>query len=306
MSLVGTMLARRYRIDVRIAGGGFGAIYRAADLISGRDVAVKVLHARLVRQDDVVARFRREAAVLVHLHNAHTVTAYDFGEADDGTLYLVMELLHGESLADRYRRTGPLPWRRVLDIAKQVCASLTEAHLHGIIHRDLKPTNIHLDDGDLVKVIDFGVAKILHGSDLDDDDLTRSGQMVGTFHYQAPEQMIGSACTPQTDLYTLGLVIYEMISGARPFGSAPSLTAMLQAMIMTVPTALSAISDAPIELDCVINKLLQRDPAQRYASASDLASALDEVLAIPNDTLREFAAVDLRTTLPGVMPPKRN
>jgi serine/threonine protein kinase len=172
---------------------------------------------------------------------------------------------------------GPLPWRSVLDIARQVCASLSEAHAHGIIHRDLKPTNIHLGHDDVVKVIDFGVAKILHGSDLDDDDLTRYGQMVGTFDYMAPEQMIGSACTPQTDLYTLGLVMYEMISGERPFGSAPSTIAMLQAMIRTVPRALSAISDAPIELDAVMSKLLHRDPAQRYASATDLARALDEI-----------------------------
>jgi serine/threonine-protein kinase len=271
MSIVGMILGRRYRIDVRIAGGGFAAIYRARDIISDRDVAIKVLHARLVRQADIVARFRREAAVLVHLHSPHTVTAYDFGEAEDGTLYLVLELLHGESLA------GPLPWRRVLDIARQVCASLSEAHAHGIIHRDLKPTNIHLGHDDVVKVIDFGVAKILHGSDLDDGELTHSGQMVGTFDYMAPEQMIGSACTPQTDLYTLGLVIYETISGRRPFGSSPSLTAMLQAKIKAVPTALSVISDAPIELDAVIEKLLQRDPAHRYANADALAAALDEV-----------------------------
>jgi serine/threonine-protein kinase len=306
MSLVGTVLAQRYRIDWLVASGGFGAIYRAADLIDRRDVALKVLHARLTRHEDVVARFRREAAVLVHLHSPHTVTAYDFGEADDGTLYIAMELLQGESLLERYRALGSLPWRRVLAIAKQVCGALSEAHAHGIVHRDLKPTNIHLAHGDFVKVLDFGIAKILRGSDLDDDELTHSGQMIGTFDYMAPEQMIGSACTPQTDLYTLGLVIYEMIAGVRPFGPAPSLTAMLQAMIMTVPTAPSAISDAPIELDAVINKLLQRDPVQRYARALDLANALDDVLAIPNDTLREFAVPDLLATLPGVMPPKRS
>ncbi len=265
------MLGTRYRIDTRIADGGFAAVYRARDVVSDRDVAVKVLHARLLRHENAVARFRREAAVLVHLHNVHTVTAYDFGEAEDGTLYLVLELLRGESLA------GPMPWPRMLGIAGQVCESLAEAHAHGIIHRDLKPTNIHLGDGDVVKVIDFGVAKILHGSNLHDDELTRSGQMVGTFDYMAPEQMVGSACSPQTDLYTLGLVMYEMISGERPFGSAPSTIAMLQAMIRTVPRPLSAISDAPLELDAVMTKLLHRDPLQRYASARDLAIALDEV-----------------------------
>jgi serine/threonine-protein kinase len=282
MSTVGRMLGERYRIEGRIAGGGFGAtIYRATDITNGRAVALKVLHAGLIGQDDLVARFRREAAVLGHLHNPHTVSAYDAGETADGTLFIAMELLEGESLHDRYRAAGRLPWRRVLDIARQVCASLSEAHAHGIIHRDLKPTNIYLERGDVVKVLDFGVAKILSDSDLHDDVLTRSGQMVGTFDYMAPEQMIGSACTPQTDLYTLGLVIYELIAGVRPFGSARSPTAMLKAMMMPVPTALSAISDAPRELDTVIDKLLQPDPTHRYASAHALVAALDEVRCGP-------------------------
>jgi len=282
MAKVGRMLGERYRIDVRIAGGGFGAtVYRATDITRDRAVALKVLHAGLIGQDDLVARFRREAAVLGHLCNPHTVRAYDFGETEDGTLYIAMELLEGESLHARYRAAGPLPWRRVLDIAKQICASLSEAHAHGIVHRDLKPTNIYLERGDVVKVLDFGVAKILSDSDLDDDVLTRSGQMVGTFDYMAPEQMIGSACTPQTDLYTLGLVIYELISGARPFGSARSPTAMLKAMMMPVPTALSSISDAPRALDTVIERLLQPDPAHRYADAHALVAAIDEVRCGP-------------------------
>lgn len=282
MSVVGTVLGERYRVEARIAGGGFGAtIYRASDITNGRAVALKVLHAGLIGQDDLVARFRREAAVLAHLHDPHTVRAYDFGETPEGTLYIAMELLEGESLQHRYRATRRLPWRRVLDIAEQVCASLAEAHAHGIIHRDLKPTNIYLERGDVVKVLDFGVAKILSDSDLDDDVLTRSGQMVGTFDYMAPEQLIGSACTPQTDLYALGLVIYEMIAGARPFGSERSPTAMLKAMMRPVPTALSSISDAPHELDAVIDKLLDPDPMQRYASARELAAVLDVVRCGP-------------------------
>src|SRR4051812_24638108 len=133
--LVGNVLDRRYRIEFRLAAGGFGAIYRATHVITGREVALKVLHASLATEEDIVARFRREADALALLHNPHTITAYDFGEAPGGTLYIVMELLQGESLYERYRALGAVPWRRMLAIARQVCDSLIEAHALGIIHR---------------------------------------------------------------------------------------------------------------------------------------------------------------------------
>lgn len=269
--LVGTVLDGEYRIDARLAAGGFGAVYRATRLTTGREVALKVLRARI---DDLVARFRREVEVLVHLHNRHTVAAFDYGEAADGTLYIVMELLRGETLADRYRARGPLPWRSVVDIAIQVCESLAEAHALGIVHRDLKPTNIHLEANDFVKVVDFGIAKIMHGSDLDGDTLTRSGQLVGTFDYMAPEQIVNSQCAPPTDLFALGLVIYEMIGGARAFGHSHSPTTMLQTIMTKAPAPLSSLAAVPRDLDVVIAKLLQPDARCRYANACELAAAL--------------------------------
>src|SRR5690606_8713784 len=148
----------------------------------------------LANRPDVVARFRREAVALARLRSPHTVTAYDFGETPDGTLYIALELLQGESLYERYRALGPLPWPRLVAIARQVCSALAEAHALGIVHRDLKPTNIHLEevagDPDFVKVLDFGIAKILHGSALPSGDLTRIGEMVGTYDYMAPEQLL--------------------------------------------------------------------------------------------------------------------
>jgi serine/threonine-protein kinase len=333
--LVGTVLDRRYHIEFRLAAGGFGAIYRATHVINRRPVALKVLHTRLASEVNVVARFRREAQALGALKCRHTITAYDFGETPDGTLYIVMELLQGESLFERFRALGPIPWRRMLAIVIQVCESLAEAHALGIVHRDLKPTNIHLEevggDPDYVKVLDFGIAKILHGSALDSSDLTHSGQMIGTFDYMAPEQMFGGRVTPQSDLYTLGVLLYEMISGERPFGDPQSAAEMLTAMVRVTPAPLSSISDAPVELDEVVARCLQREPSERYASADDLADELRHVLALEDtkasitvpdmeaqtgeigddtvttiDQAPEPPDVDPRTTLPGVVPPDRN
>src|SRR5512141_1145916 len=137
--LVGSVLDRRYRIEFRLAAGGFGSIYRATHVITGRAVALKTLHPSLATEPDVVARFRREAETLSHLSNPHTIQAYDFGQASEGTLYIVMELLQGERRYAGYRALGPLPWRRMRGIARQICEALSEAHGLGIIHRDLKP-----------------------------------------------------------------------------------------------------------------------------------------------------------------------
>ncbi|HEX5061882.1 MAG TPA: serine/threonine-protein kinase [Kofleriaceae bacterium] len=332
--LVGSELDRRYRIEFRLAAGGFGAIYRATHVINRRAVALKVLHTSLASEADVVARFRREAQALGALRNPHTVMAYDFGETADGTLYIAMELLQGESLFERFRALGPLPWRRMLAIVEQVCSSLAEAHAIGIVHRDLKPTNIHLEevggDPDYVKVLDFGIAKILHGSTLDSIELTRSGQMIGTFDYMAPEQMFGGAVSPRCDIYTLGVLMYEMISGDKPYGDPESPAAMMQAIVTRKVPPLSTVSDAPAALDAVVMRCLEREAAKRYPSVSALADDIDRVLSDddtktdarmsfgddtataidkapePRDTVETMDAVDPRTTLPGIAPPERN
>jgi len=244
--LLGEVFDRRFRVEARIAAGGFGAIYRATHLKSGHQFALKVLHPNLTGAPDVVARFRREGAALTLLRDPHTITAYELGEADDGTLYIVMELLRGESLYERYRAHGPMPWESVVAIARAVCSSLAEAHALGIIHRDLKPTNIHLEprgnERDFVKVLDFGIAKILQDSDIDSSELTQAGQMIGTLDYMSPEQMVGGMCTASSDIYTLGIVMYEMIAGGKPFDNANSAAAALAAVLTTTPPRLATAS----------------------------------------------------------------
>ena len=280
--LVGTVVARRYRLEIHIAAGGFGAIYRALDLETGRDVAIKLLHQKLTNDRAAVARFRREGEALAQLRDPHTVTAYDVGETAEGALYIAMELLQGESLYSTYKQLGPLPWRRVCAIARAVCGSLAEAHALGIVHRDLKPANIHLeergDERDYVKVLDFGIAKIIHGGPLESSDLTHAGQMIGTFDYMPPEQMVGGECTGQSDIFTLGIVMYEMIGGMRPFGNALTAASMLAMLLTKIPEPLSAATDAPPELDRILERCLARKPEDRFADVADLAAALDHLL----------------------------
>jgi len=305
--LVGTMLDQRFRIDFALAAGGFGAIYLATDVLAGAEVALKVLHPRLARDPMVVARFRREAATLAALRDPHTVTAYELGEAADGTLYIVMELLHGESLYQRFRARGPLPWRRVVHIARGVCSSLAEAHAAGIVHRDLKPANIHLehrgDDPDFVKVLDFGIAKILHGSEqpehlwgLEHNDLTQAGQMVGTVEYMSPEQMVGGELTGRSDIYALGVVMYEMITGRTPFADEPNATAILTAALTQRPEPLSLHVAVPPRLEQIIIRCLEREPDQRFHDIAELGDALAELAA--EDATVASPPVWSRATLP--------
>ena len=282
-ALIGEVFDRRFRIEARIAAGGFGAIYRATHIRSGQPLALKVLHANLTHDEGVVARFRREGAALTRLRDPHTITAYELGEAPDGMLYIVMELLHGESLYERFRSQGPLPWARMLAIARAVCSSLAEAHALGIIHRDLKPTNIHLEPGnpgeDFVKVLDFGIAKIVQGTDLEHTQLTQAGQMIGTVDYMSPEQMVGGELTPASDIYTLGVVIYEMIAGRTPFADAQSATAILAAVLTRAPDPLSTHARVPVLLDRIVARCLERDPQSRFTDVGDLVEALAEVAA---------------------------
>jgi len=302
--LIGTVLDRRFRIEHQLAAGGFGAIYRATDVRSDAEIALKVLHPQFARDPMVVARFRREGATLANLRDPHTITAYEIGEAEDGTLYIVMELLHGESLYTRFRSNGPLPWRRVLHIAAGVCSSLAEAHALGFVHRDLKPANIHLEfrdgDPDFVKVLDFGIAKIVQGNDLEQTQLTQAGQMIGTLDYMSPEQMVGGELTPASDIYTLGVVMYEMIAGRTPFADAQTATAILAALLTRPPEPLSNHVRIPAMLDRVIARCLERDPHERYTEVADLAEAISEVVArgarqTPPVQINEFAQPALTT-----------
>ena len=302
---IGLVLAKRYRLELRLAAGGFGAVYHATDLNGGRDVAIKIMHGVLATDPAVVARFRREGETLVQLRDPHTIRAYEIGELRDGRLYIVMELLHGESVYDRLHALGALPWRRAVAIARAICSSLAEAHDAGIVHRDLKPANIYLEPQDggteLVKVLDFGIAKVVDG-----DELTRVGQMIGTFDYMPPEQMLGGECTGRSDVFSLGVLLYEMITNIRPFSEATSAAAMLYTLLHVQPPPINNYSDAPADLDRVVRRCLHHDPNQRFATMRELDGALGRVADAEEDDAATIAGappVQLGTTLPGIVPP---
>jgi serine/threonine-protein kinase len=301
------MIDGKYRIVSKLAAGGFGSIYRAVDVRTATEVALKVLHRDLAADAHLSARFRREGAALARLRDPHTVAMFEVGEAADGTRYIAMELLAGRSLLAEFRSEGPLPWSRMLRVMRGVCSSLIEAHALGVVHRDLKPANIHLEPrgaaGDFAKVLDFGIAKLMHGSDLDDgSDLTRVGQAIGTLEYMSPEQILGGATDGRSDVYSLGVVAYEMITGRRPFAEA-SATSLMTAMLTGSPPAPSSLFHRecfPAQVDMLLLRCLARDPQDRFASAADLAAAIDDVLGAPAEAPRADALP--ATTLPGAGP----
>ncbi|HSK01878.1 MAG TPA: serine/threonine-protein kinase, partial [Kofleriaceae bacterium] len=298
--LLGTVLDGKYRLDIRLAAGGFGAIYQASHVETGVELAVKIVHARLASDPGIVARFKREGEALTALRSPHTITAYELGETPEGVLYIAMELLRGSNLYERFRDDGPLPWRRVASIAIGVCHSLAEAHALGVVHRDLKPTNIHLErrgpEGDFVKVLDFGIAKILQHSQFESADLTSAGLMIGTLDYMSPEQMVGGDITGASDLYTLGIVMYEMIAGKRPFPELPTAASVLAAMLRP-PPPLSSVAIVPAEVDRIVMRCLERDPADRYQSAEELARDLVRLLDAGEDRSRAFDPDDDATQI---------
>ncbi|MCK6548556.1 protein kinase [Myxococcota bacterium] len=291
-SLVGTMLAGRYRIDRVVARGGMGRVYSATQLPLERRVAVKVLAPKSDTTSDphFVRRFFLEASVCARLSHPNIVTVHDYGEADDGLLFMAMEYLDGPTLATVIKEEGALAPERVLSIAMQVCRGLREAHGRGIVHRDLKPGNIILlrsadeDTSELVKVLDFGLVKVFEpepdaggtGSlarDLADFDLTRAGIMLGSPRYMSPEQIRNEPLDPRTDIYSLGVILYQMTSGRAPFNGKTSVDILHQHMHQ----APAPIDGCAPELAAVIFRCLSKAREERYSSINELLRDLKSV-----------------------------
>ena len=221
-NLIGRTLNHRYLVEDKIGEGGFGAVFRGKQIATGREVALKILHPHNVHDETIVARFRREAEACSKLRDQHTVTTYDFDETPDGILYLAMELLRGRALHHLQKSDGPLAPTRVLRIMDQVAASLSEAHANGIVHRDMKPENVFIESRggeDHVKVLDFGIAKVM-SDDHQVPALTAVGQTLGTLEFMSPEQLRGQKLDGRSDIYALGMMAYEMLTGKLPFQSA--------------------------------------------------------------------------------------
>src|SRR5262245_45771113 len=215
-SQIGKLLDGKYRLDAYLSQGGMGAVYKATHVMLDKTVVVKLIKPDLVTSPDVVARFQREARAASNLNHPNIVGVYDLGQTDDGTLYIAMEFIDGPSLKDVIREAGPMSATQIVPILNEVASALALAHRHKIIHRDLKPQNIMLatDGGRRVaKLLDFGIAKTFD----DSTQLTRTGFALGTPQYMAPEQASGADVDGRADLYSLGAILYEMLTGEVPF-----------------------------------------------------------------------------------------
>ena len=287
--LVGTTIDKRFTLVEVIGAGGMGAVFRARQHSMDRDVAVKVLRRDVASDEGAVRRFLREARAASRLVSPHSITVFDFGQTDDGLLYLAMELLLGRSLARLlHDEAGPVEPLRSVRIMEQVMDSLAEAHAAGVLHRDLKPDNLFVLEGvgrqDFVKVLDFGIAKFLEGDCA--TVLTGTGMAFGTPTYMSPEQAQARELDQRSDLYSAGVVLYEMLAGVPPFEGDTPLAVMLK-KVQSPPPPLSSIAGVamPPALDALVGRLLSLDPAGRPGSAIEvkalLARALEPVPAAP-------------------------
>ncbi|HET8631588.1 MAG TPA: serine/threonine-protein kinase, partial [Thermomicrobiales bacterium] len=268
----------RYRLERELGRGGFARVYLATDLRLGRAVAVKALDAQLAAQAperDFAVRFDREAHAVAALHHPHILPVYDYGAAG-GALYLVMPYVAGGSLADLLRREGPLSPARASHYLAQIAGALDYAHRRGVVHRDLKPANLLLDEGDRLLLADFGIAKLLGEAGA----TTGQTGVVGTPSYMPPEQFQGRV-GPPTDIYALGCLLYELLTGAPPYGGTTE-----QVIYGHLYGAIPSLAErtggrAPAALQPVLERAMAKWPEERYPTAGDLAGAVAAALAAP-------------------------
>lgn len=274
-SLLGYTIEGKYRIDSKLGAGGMGAVYRAHRLLIGDEVAIKILHPQHVSEPQATERFRREAQAAARLKHPNAVSIYDFGVTGDGLVYLVMELVEGQSLREIIKQQGPLTPSAAAEVINQVCAALDEAHRQQIVHRDLKPDNIvvkPLLNGLRVKVLDFGIAKL---RDLTAGNLTQTGSVMGTPHYMSPEQCLGEELDSRSDIYSLGVVLYEMLIGVVPFNSPTSTAVVVQHVNQAPPSLRTMNLSISPAVEAVVLHALAKKREDRPQSAAALATEMN-------------------------------
>jgi serine/threonine protein kinase len=277
--VVGTTLLGQFHLVAPIGSGAMGTVYRAWQSGMERQVAVKLLRADLTHDQELRRRFLREARAAARLAHPNIVCVHLVGETEAGVPYLVMEHLAGETLDDVLERDGQLAPRRAVAIARQIACALAEAHAEGVVHRDLKPANVILTQrrasGEQVKIVDFGIAKVAHGALLTgcSTRLTREGVVFGTPHYIAPEQAQGAAIDGRADLYSLGVLLYRMLSGTLPFDGG-AIAVLLAHISRQPPHLLEVAPGIDRRLAAIVMRCMAKNPAERFADAEGLAAAL--------------------------------
>jgi serine/threonine-protein kinase len=271
-SWIGYSLKGRYRIEEQVGQGGMSAVYRASDPNLRREVAVKLIHPHLSRNPDFIRRFEEEAAAVARLSHPNILQVYDF-DHDADTYYMVMEFLTGETLHEYLHRLNQADMRMdpadIVQVAASVCDAIDYAHRLGMVHRDIKPANVMLRADGRITLMDFGIAKIVGG-----DTLTGTGAVVGTVNYMGPEIVRGEPASPQTDIYSLGVMLFEMIGGRLPFEADSAMSTMMMHLNAPVPDLLSLSPDAPPDLVEIANVALRKEAADRFWSAAEMAAAL--------------------------------
>src|SRR5829696_7654872 len=277
-SLIGTTLAGKYRIDERLNEGGMGTVYRGTHVLMDKTVAIKVLRPSLAADEKIVARFSREARAASRISHPNALSVTDFGEDENGIVFLVMEFLSGRTLKQVIRDDGPLPLLRVVEITRQVGDALRAAHQQNVVHRDLKSDNIMLVDtmaGDHAKVLDFGIAKINEPDGKRDAGLTAPNLVIGTPQYMSPEQCSQEGeIDARSDIYSLGVILYEMLVGHVPFTADSPTMVMMKHLQEPVPSVLDERSDVPPTVARVIARAMAKLPSHRYQTIAELVEDL--------------------------------
>ncbi len=273
-TLLGTRLSSRYRLEARIGSGGMSTVYRALDETLQRRVAVKLMNREVVADSAQLERFRREARAVAQLSHPHIVNVIDAGE-DEGRPYIVFEYVDGETLKERIRRGGRLPIPEAIAYAIEIARALGAAHARHIVHRDVKPQNVLIDEEGSCKVTDFGIARTL-----DEEGLTADGRVLGTTDYVSPEQALGQPVTGQSDLYSLGVVLYEMLTGEVPFRGESQVSVAMKHVREMLPDIHVKRPEVSAALAAVIDRATAKRLQDRYANDAELIADLEDVLAI--------------------------
>ena len=288
-SLLGQTLAGKYRIEERLSGGGMGTVYRGTHVLMDKTVAIKVLRPSLAADEKIVARFSREARAASRISHPHALSVTDFGESEDGVVFIVMEYLSGSTLKEIIRHEGPMPLTRVMEIIRQVGSALDAAHAQGVVHRDLKSENIMLIGGaagpDYAKVLDFGIAKITEPDGAYNPGLTSPDLVIGTPQYMSPEQCSQSPdIDARSDVYSLGVIVYEMLVGQVPFSGESPTAIMMKHLQEPVPSVLDKRPDVPGAVGRVVTRAMAKRPEDRYQSVRELVEDLTTATGLEMST----------------------
>jgi serine/threonine protein kinase len=299
--LLGQILAGKYRIDERLSGGGMGTVYRGTHVLMDKTVAIKVLLPSLAADEKIVARFSREARAASRISHPHALSVTDFGESENGVVFLVMEYLDGLTLKQLIRQEGPMPLPRTVEILRQVGGALDAAHAEGVVHRDLKSDNIMLlssSGTDYSKVLDFGIAKIKEPEGTYDPGLTAPDLVIGTPQYMSPEQCSQSPdIDARSDIYSLGVILYEMLVGHVPFTGGSPTEIMLKHLQQPAPSVLDERRDVPAAIGRVVARALEKGAKDRYQTVAELVEDFTIAAGM------EPSVVSSSGSHPGVEPP---